>query len=118
MLQAELEELQRKYWQCFNNWDCEEDLEKIYCQIEELKYKLSEKLDEELTSLPFSFRKTVIGIHSPTTMSSLRLSPLRSAHSASVIIPGCLSAAHTSFVRSENFPVLSLIRIKLLGASG
>lgn len=41
MLQAELEELQRKYWQCFNNWDCEEDLEKIYCQIEELKYKLS-----------------------------------------------------------------------------
>jgi hypothetical protein len=41
MLQAELEELQKRYWQCFNNWDCDEDLEKIYCQMEELKYKLS-----------------------------------------------------------------------------
>ena len=41
MLHAELEELQKKYWQCFNNWECDEDLEKIYCQIEELKYKLS-----------------------------------------------------------------------------
>ncbi|HKH60248.1 MAG TPA: hypothetical protein VKA49_05425 [Flavitalea sp.] len=41
ILHAELEELQKKYWQCFNNWECEDDLEKIYCQIEELKYKLS-----------------------------------------------------------------------------
>lgn len=41
ILHAELEELQKKYWQCFNNWDCEEDLAKIYCQIEELQYKLS-----------------------------------------------------------------------------
>lgn len=40
-LQAELEELQRKYWKCFNNRDCDEDLEKIQCNIEELKYKLS-----------------------------------------------------------------------------
>lgn len=40
-LHAELEELQKKYWQCFNNWHCEEDLEKIYCEIEELKYRLS-----------------------------------------------------------------------------
>jgi hypothetical protein len=41
ILQAELEELRKKYWQCFNNWECEDDLEKIYCHIEELKYKLS-----------------------------------------------------------------------------
>lgn len=41
ILHAELEELQKKYWQCFNNWDCNEDLEKMHCQIEELKYKLS-----------------------------------------------------------------------------
>ena len=41
MLHAELEELQKKYWQCFNNWMCEEDLVKIYAQIEELKYRLS-----------------------------------------------------------------------------
>jgi len=41
ILHAELEELQKKYWQCFNNWECDEDLGKIYCQIEELKYKLS-----------------------------------------------------------------------------
>lgn len=41
MLHAELEELEKKYWRCFNNWYCDEDLEKIYCQIEELKYKLS-----------------------------------------------------------------------------
>ena len=41
ILHAELEELQKRYWQCFNNWHCEEDLEKIYCQIEELKYRLS-----------------------------------------------------------------------------
>ncbi len=40
-LHAELEELQKRYWQCFNNWHCEEDLEKIYCEIEELKYRLS-----------------------------------------------------------------------------
>lgn len=30
-----------KYWRCFNNWDCREDLEKIECRIEELKYKIS-----------------------------------------------------------------------------
>ncbi len=41
ILHAELEELQKKYWRCFNNWECEEDLEKIYCQMEELKHKLS-----------------------------------------------------------------------------
>lgn len=41
MLEAVLEELQQKYWKCFNNWDCEDDLEKIQCDIEELKYKLS-----------------------------------------------------------------------------
>ena len=41
ILRAELEELQKKYWRCFNNWECEEDLEKIHCQIEELKYRLS-----------------------------------------------------------------------------
>ena len=41
ILHAELEELQKKYWRCFNNWECEEDLERIYCQIEELKYRLS-----------------------------------------------------------------------------
>lgn len=40
-LHAELEELQKKYWQCFNNWHCEEDLEKIHCEIEELKHRLS-----------------------------------------------------------------------------
>ena len=43
ILHAELEELKKKYWECFNNWECDEDLEKIYCQIEELKYKLSPK---------------------------------------------------------------------------
>ena len=41
ILQAELEELQKSYWRCFNNWECEESLEKIYCQIEELKYRLA-----------------------------------------------------------------------------
>lgn len=41
ILHAELEELQKKYWRCFNNWECEEELEKMYCQIEELKYRLS-----------------------------------------------------------------------------
>jgi len=41
ILQSELEELQKKYWHCFNNWDCDEDLEKIHCRIEELKYKLA-----------------------------------------------------------------------------
>ena len=41
MLHAELEELQKKYWQCFNNWECDEGLEKIYCQIEEIKHRLS-----------------------------------------------------------------------------
>lgn len=41
LLEAELEELQKKYWQCFNNWNCDEDLEKIQCNIEELKYRLS-----------------------------------------------------------------------------
>ncbi len=41
LLQSELEELQKKYWQCFNNWDCDEDLEKLLCQMDELKYKLS-----------------------------------------------------------------------------
>lgn len=40
-LHAELEDLQTKYWRCFNNWDCREDLEKIECRIEELKYKIS-----------------------------------------------------------------------------
>ena len=30
ILHAELEELKKKYWQCFNNWECDEDLEKIY----------------------------------------------------------------------------------------
>lgn len=41
ILHAELEELQKKYWRCFNNWECEEDLQRIYCQIEELKHRLS-----------------------------------------------------------------------------
>jgi hypothetical protein len=41
ILHAELEELQKKYWHCFNNWDCDEDLEKIQRHIEELKHKLS-----------------------------------------------------------------------------
>lgn len=40
-LHAELEELKKRYWHCFNNWDCNEDLEKIQCEMEELKYKLS-----------------------------------------------------------------------------
>ncbi|MBC7826458.1 MAG: hypothetical protein H7122_01830 [Chitinophagaceae bacterium] len=40
-LHAELEELQKKYWRCFNNWDCDEDLEKMQSNIEELKYRLS-----------------------------------------------------------------------------
>ena len=51
MLQAELEELQNKYWQCFNNWHCDEDLEKIYCQIEELKHKLSIGVSPERNNL-------------------------------------------------------------------
>jgi hypothetical protein len=41
ILHAELEELQKKYWHCFNNWHCDEDLEKIQFEIEELKYRLS-----------------------------------------------------------------------------
>ena len=41
ILQAELEELQKKYWNCFNNWHCDDDLEKLSGQIEELSYKLS-----------------------------------------------------------------------------
>ena len=41
ILHAELEELQRKYWHCFNNWECDENLEKMQYEIEELKYKLS-----------------------------------------------------------------------------
>lgn len=41
VLHAELEELKKKYWHCFNNWDCDESLGKIECQIEAVKYKLS-----------------------------------------------------------------------------
>ena len=48
MLHAELEELQKKYWRCFNNWDCNEDLEKIQHDIEELKYKLSQEPSKAL----------------------------------------------------------------------
>jgi hypothetical protein len=51
IIEAELEELKKKYWQCFNNWDCDEDLQKIQYQIEELKYKLSVEslqMNEEL----------------------------------------------------------------------
>lgn len=51
ILHAELEELEKKYWQCFNNWHCNEDLEKIYCQIDELKYKLSIGLSKEINNL-------------------------------------------------------------------
>ena len=51
MLHAELEELQRKYWKCFNNWDCEEDLEKIQCYIEKLRYKLSLESSETAKNL-------------------------------------------------------------------
>ena len=40
-LHAELEDLRKKYWHCFNNWDCDEDLEKIYCRMEEVRHKLS-----------------------------------------------------------------------------
>jgi hypothetical protein len=48
MLHAELEELQKRYWCCFNNWDCNEDLEKIQHEIEELKYKLSQEPSKSL----------------------------------------------------------------------
>lgn len=41
ILHAEIEELQKRYWHCFNNWDCDEDLEKIHSRIEALKYRLS-----------------------------------------------------------------------------
>ena len=61
ILHAELEELKRKYWHCFNNWECNEDLEKIQCEIEELKYKLSfesskasELQDKEPLPMPVS----------------------------------------------------------------
>jgi hypothetical protein len=50
-LHAELEELQKKYWQCFNNWECDEDLEKIYFQIDELKHKLSIGSSKEIHEL-------------------------------------------------------------------
>ena len=40
-LHAELEDLQKKYWRCFNNWDCDEDLEKLQMRMEEIKYKLT-----------------------------------------------------------------------------
>jgi hypothetical protein len=40
-LYAELEDLQKRYWHCFNNRDCDEDLEKIHYRMEEIKYKLS-----------------------------------------------------------------------------
>jgi hypothetical protein len=69
LLEAEIEELQRKYWQCFNNWECEEDLEKIQWRIGELHYKLSVEsskaievgtsIDDELPILFFERKKTV-----------------------------------------------------------
>jgi hypothetical protein len=55
-LYAELEELQKKYWQCFNNWECDEDLEKIQYQIEELKYKLSIESSEATRELTMTLR--------------------------------------------------------------
>ena len=58
MFEAEIEELQKKYWQCFNNWDCEEDLEKIQCAIEELRYKLSLESSQAL-EISNSIRKEV-----------------------------------------------------------
>ena len=51
MLQAELEEVKMKYWQCFNNWECDENLEKIYCQIEELNYRLAIEASSEMEDL-------------------------------------------------------------------
>jgi hypothetical protein len=69
MLEAEIEELQKKYWQRFNNWYCEEDLEKIQCAIEELRYKLSlessqaveirNSISTELPRLFFERKKSV-----------------------------------------------------------
>jgi hypothetical protein len=55
-LYAELEELRKKYWQCFNNWECDEDLEKIEYKIEELNYKLSIESSEATRELTMTLR--------------------------------------------------------------
>lgn len=45
-LEAEIEELERKYWLCFNNHECEEDLEKIQCNIERLQFLVTMELSK------------------------------------------------------------------------
>lgn len=49
VLREELEELRTKYWNCYNNYDCEEDLEKIQYEIERLRYAVAreEMLEED-----------------------------------------------------------------------
>lgn len=45
-LEAEIDELERKYWLCFNNYECDDDLEKLQSNIERLKFLLSLKLSK------------------------------------------------------------------------
>ena len=49
VLREELEELRTKYWNCYNNYDCEEDLGKIQYEMERLRYAVAreEMLEED-----------------------------------------------------------------------